>query len=524
MYSRNLEWGYFDHPPATAVLIKIGTWFSQSVLGVRIANVISITASIWMLWVMCKKYGKDLLLFVSLICGTIIFHVYGFIIVPDAPLLASAILYFWALEKFINKGNRYIIPLSIAVALMLYSKYHGVLILFFTIIAYPQLLKKKSFWLVAVGSFTLFLPHILWQINHNYPTLQYHLLNRIKKPYKISHTTNYILGLILITGPLLSFILWYAIYKLKTISVWEKILKYNAFGFVIFFLIMSFRGKIEPNWNCIVVIPLLILGYKYLRDQKKLRKWALCLGGITLLISLLFRFFLANDYLYNKLDNYVKVKNEFYHWDQWAKKIEDVAGEKPVVFINSYQRASKYTFYTGKTAISYNTVNYRKNQFNIWDIESKLQGKDVLVIYREEKDFLTHLSTKPEDLYYASLKKFRSFQQIHISSQDEKLVLETGKKYARDITLVNNYTVPVTFKETEALSPEIVVWFYAKNQLVAEASVKIEKQFLLPGESFTQKVYFETPLEGGGYNLIFALRNKYLPPGQNSRTVELILQ
>ena len=259
MYSRNLDWGYFDHPPATAVLIKIGSWISKNELGVRMANVIAITASIILLWSMCKKYGKDLLLFIILLSGTIIFHVYGFIIVPDAPLLVSAAFYFWTLEKFINNQSRYIIPLSIAVALMLYSKYHSVLILFFTILAYPQLLKKKSFWLVALGSFLLFLPHILWQIHHNYPTLQFHLLNRFKKPYIISNTTNYIFGVILITGPLLSFIYWYAVYKVKLNTVWEKILKYNAVGFVIFFFISSFRGKLSLTGIVWLLFPYLFL-------------------------------------------------------------------------------------------------------------------------------------------------------------------------------------------------------------------------------------------------------------------------
>lgn len=524
MYSKNLDWGYFDHPPATAVLIKIGTWILNNELGVRIANVISLTAAIFLLWSMCKRYGNDLLLFIILICGTIIFHVYGFIIVPDAPLITSAALYFWTLEKFINNRNRYIIPLSIAVALMIYSKYHGVLILVFTIIAYPQLLKMKSFWLVVLGSFILFLPHILWQINHNYPTLNYHLLNRIKKPYKISHTTNYILGVILITGPLLSFIYWYAVYKVEVSSVWEKILKYNAFGFIIFFFISSFRGKIEPNWNSVIVIPLLILGYKYIKEHKVLRTWAFYLGGTSIFISLVFRFLLANDYLYNKISDLIRVKNEFYNWDQWAANIESVAGDKPVVFINSYQRASKYTFYTGKSAMSYNTINYRANQFDIWDIESELQGKDVLVIYREEEPFLTPLSTIPENLYYAQMDDFRSFKKIHLSNLDEQLVLKSGKKYGMKINLLNGYSFPVNFEQSEALYPEIVVRIYSKNNLVVEDAVKVDKGILEPGESFVQEVHFRTPEEEGKYNLVFALRNKYLQPGQNSQAVKLILQ
>ncbi|MFO7719216.1 MAG: glycosyltransferase family 39 protein, partial [Gillisia sp.] len=173
MYSQNLDWGFYDHPPAVAIMIKAGYFLFENALGLRLVNVITGCISLFLLWELCTKYGADFLLFVSLIFGIIIFHVYGFISVPDGPLLASSIFYFWVLDKYLDSDKiKFVLLLALSVALMLYSKYHGFLILFFTILAVPELLKKRSFWLIALFSLILFLPHIIWQIENSYPSLQ----------------------------------------------------------------------------------------------------------------------------------------------------------------------------------------------------------------------------------------------------------------------------------------------------------------------------------------------------------------
>jgi len=179
MYSKNLDWGFYDHPPAVALMIKAGYFLFENAFGLRLVNVLTGCISLFLLWKICSKYGEDFLLFVSLISGIIIFHAYGFIVVPDGPLLASTIFYFWALDKYLNSDKiKYILILALSISLMLYSKYHGFLILLFTIIAAPKLLAKKSFWLVTLCSVILFLPHIIWQVKNSYPPLQYHLLGR----------------------------------------------------------------------------------------------------------------------------------------------------------------------------------------------------------------------------------------------------------------------------------------------------------------------------------------------------------
>jgi hypothetical protein len=49
----------------------------------------------------------------------------------------------------------------------------------------------------------------------------------------------------------------------------------------------------------------------------------------------------------------------------------------PVIFSNSYQRASKYWFYSGQTTYSQNHCSEHKNNYNYWPIEEALLGQPV---------------------------------------------------------------------------------------------------------------------------------------------------
>jgi hypothetical protein len=527
MYSKNLDWGFYDHPPAVALMIKAGCFLFENAFGLRLVNVLTGCISLFLLWKICSKYGEDFLLFVSLVSGIIIFHAYGFIVVPDGPLLASSIFYFWALDKYLDSDKmKYILILAFSIALMLYSKYHGFLILLFTIIAAPKLLVRRSFWLVTIFSIILFLPHIIWQVKNSYPPLQYHLLGRGNRAYDISFTLNYFLGILLISGPLIGFILWYAFFKISITSKWERILKYNVLGVVIFFFFSSFHSKIEPNWNIPVVIPLLIISYKYLKEKFILRKWIIVLGGITFVIGLFLRGYLASDVIFNKVSTHLKFRNEFHNWDTWAREISRKAQNRPVVFLNSYQKASKYIFYTNNLAHSYNGVGYRKNQFDLWDTEAKIQGKDVLIVSERDLPNFFPFETALGVFYISELKNFRSYNKVEIEVLNENLTFEADKTYTLEVLLTNNFPFQVDFKENKDFSVEIVVSLVKDKELIEEQifPLKLGKEGLDPGESFVQIVNYKAPHEKNRYYIFVSLKSNYLEPGINYKNKNLIVE
>src|SRR5215831_20540983 len=49
VYSKFLDWGYFDHPPMVALLIKIGYSLFHSELGVRLLIALLSTLTLWLI-------------------------------------------------------------------------------------------------------------------------------------------------------------------------------------------------------------------------------------------------------------------------------------------------------------------------------------------------------------------------------------------------------------------------------------------------------------------------------------------
>src|ERR1700694_5217211 len=83
LYSKYLAWGYFDHPPMVAVFIHIGDIIMHNELGLRLLTVLTSSASIYILWLILKKYTVDPIAFILVISGIFIFHIYGFTTTPD---------------------------------------------------------------------------------------------------------------------------------------------------------------------------------------------------------------------------------------------------------------------------------------------------------------------------------------------------------------------------------------------------------------------------------------------------------
>ena len=375
VYSRFPAWGYFDHPPMIALLIKAGSLLFPGELGVRFFIVLLNTLTILIIEKLLER--KDPFLFYA-ICGSIaVAQIGGIIAVPDLPLLFFVALYFLLFKRFMhNMKPLSAVWLGIAIALMLYSKYHGVLIVFFTLLSNPKLLVKYQTWLAAAVAVILFLPHIHWQWLHDFPSVQYHLFERNASQYKFSFSTEYLLGQLALAGPLIGWLFIYSSLKHTPASETEKAMKWSLGGIYLFFLISTFKGRVEANWTIPAFVALIALSHHYIVDHPRFRSWIFKTLPITLLLVVAARIFMA---LPLPKASWLS-KDEFHGNKEWVNEISANAGNDPVVMVNTYQQPSKYWFYAGKKALGLNTPDYRRNNFNFWPIEQEFIGKPAYVL------------------------------------------------------------------------------------------------------------------------------------------------
>ena len=147
VYAQFLDWGYFDHPPVVALFIKGGVSIFQNTLGLRLFTVLSFALSIYVLWLIVKNYLANTWLFILFVSSILIFHVYSFITTPDVPLLLFSVLFLYYYQQYLKEDKiKWALTLGLICAGLMYSKYHGVLLILFILLSNFGLFKRKSFY------------------------------------------------------------------------------------------------------------------------------------------------------------------------------------------------------------------------------------------------------------------------------------------------------------------------------------------------------------------------------------------
>ena len=515
VYAQFLDWGYFDHPPMIAIMIKLGTLVFSGELGVRLLVVVMGTASVFLIEKLTKP--KDQKLFYALVLNMAVLQIGGIIAVPDIPLLFFTALFFLAYRNYTtNNSWMSAAYLALVIALLLYSKYHGLLLVLATLSSNWKLLKQPLTWMVIVVSIVLFMPHVLWQLEHGLPSLNYHLFERVSPPYSISFTTDYVFGQLLIAGPLVGgFVIWGAL-KQRPSDQTEKAMKWSLVFVYLPFLFSSFKSRTEANWTVPLLVPLLVLSYHYIENKALLAKWVYRLLPFSLVLVLVVRLFMIMDEPFiNNLP-----KDEFHKNKVWAMDIKEKAGGLPVVFTNSYQRASKYWFYTGDTAFSLNTHLYRRSNYNFWPLEMQLQNKNVFIVGSKGSAGLTH------DLQ-AGNKAFSTDTIQHFSSYSQVILSQSSLSFDKanlTISAILNVNAPSANILNYAFNrrPEIILIVYPgkKQQPIL---VNTGKYLYNIGASVIGIKVNLPVIDGKVYQFRWGLKGSYLEPTINSSVSKLTI-
>ena len=239
LFAQQLAFGYFDHPPMIALFIRLGSFLTNSETGVRLVSVLAIASALYFTYRLSGVQKP--LLFMAAIFSVFALNLLGFMALPDAPLLLFTVLFFVAYKRFLlNENIKNVILFAVVMAALLYSKYHGILVILFTITSNIKLLKSGKFWFAAFLGVLLFTPHLLWQGNNSFVTFAYHIFERSASRYNVSVTLEYIIRPILFYGPFTAIFMYVALLKLKVNEHFDRALVGYFLGSLVSFLLRSF--------------------------------------------------------------------------------------------------------------------------------------------------------------------------------------------------------------------------------------------------------------------------------------------
>ncbi|MFY0604172.1 MAG: glycosyltransferase family 39 protein [Flavobacteriaceae bacterium] len=439
VYSQDLAFGYFDHPPLVALYIWISNHFFIGELGVRFISNIGYICMLIVTWKtidhpLKKQYTP---LFFVLFFSTALLNVYGFITVPDTPLLLFIALFLYAYKSYLKKKSflSYLL-LSLAMAGMLYSKYQGILVIFFVLISNLKLLRDPKILLSGLGTVLLFSPHLYWQFINDFPSIRYHLYERASvASYRIDDTLLHFVNAIAIIG--FTFIIFYrAFFKgIKERASFHKGLNFIIGGFFVFFLFSSFRGHVQAQWLAPILLPLILITFNYLLENKKKRKSFYYLAIANICLILFCRIIVANE-------NLSPVRLQFHGNKQWAETIKYKTKETDKLFINSYQNASIYWFYANEKAHYQKNYLGRKNQYGLIKDNESFKYDSIAHITRVRDEFskVGIKSSGKDSIFVSFIKNYKPISAIEVNINDsENLVFNTTRENNLAVIISNPY-------------------------------------------------------------------------------------
>ncbi|MGB4773667.1 MAG: glycosyltransferase family 39 protein [Daejeonella sp.] len=523
LYSQFLDWGYFDHPPMVALFIKAGDLIYHSPLTLRLITILTNTLSVYVLWKIVSKYAQNLKLFILLFSSLILFHVYGFITTSDSPLFFFSVLFFYVYQKYLEDDKlKWTVCLSLIIAGLFYSKYHGMLVIVFTVLSNINSLKRLSFWLIAGFSLILFIPHIWWQFQNNFPSLYYHLIDRSAKSYKFNYTSEYLLAQFFLAGPLIGWYIYKSAMLGKPQDQFIKTLKFNCYGIFAFFLLSTFKGRVEPHWTLIAFIPLFILSYIYLSQKTNIPKWFSKLAVVNIVLILITRVLIMVPIPGIKEIGFIA---NYFDSEKLAKQLKEKAGDEFIILERGFQGASLYDYYNNTTkGFAYDSRYYRKTQFDLWPIEDSLRNKRVYYISQENlSSFHQDTLKSGKQTYFGRwIDQVRLYQKVMIETDSIKASYKPNEKFALKLKVDNPYQVPINFSNhLEKWDVYIEYGFMEKGKFLDFKSLNRDyEQLRIPSLKQAEfSANLQAPAIAGKYKLIFSIRTEPFSGSRNSKMI-----
>ena len=412
-WSRHLADGYFDHPPAIAWLIRLGTLIAgDTPLGIRLGPVLTGTAMTLIVCASARRIaGNRAALIAALAVALMPLSAAGLVLAtPDAPLLAATAAMLYALIRALEappkspESDRWWVLAGIALGLAAASKYTAVLIplaAFTAMILRRDLrprLKDPGPYVATLVSLVVFSPVIMWNAEHGWASFAFQL------SHGLGHVDGSVArrelellgGQVALVSPILFALLCLTVAKTMVAPVAERahtrasvtgLLTFVVALVFMFFAYSATKRRVEANWPAIAYVP----GVLVLAAHTGKRAWNLWLkAGLALTAGL-------SGVVY--VNTFVPILQIPAHrdpvarsagWSDLARAVEQELRRQPSghtwVAADRYQEASLLAFYLAEQANTFAlNLTSRANQFDLWPgFQQRARAGDALVLVTDE--------------------------------------------------------------------------------------------------------------------------------------------
>jgi len=273
IWSKHLAFGYYDHPPGVALVIRFGTMIAgDTELGVRLVSILLALPMSFAVYRTAEILfgGARVAANATILLNVTLMAAVGTLVVtPDAPLLvaSSFVLFFLAKVLESDRGSWWL-AVGAAAGVALISKYTAMFFgpaIVIWLISVPRLRKWfLSPWLYLGGllALAIFSPVILWNADHHWVSFIKQLGRGEVTQFRIAFIGELIPTQIVFATPLVFILGAMGLYALARRGDGAQASRalINAMFWVItlYFLWHSLHARVEANWFAPVYPPLAI--------------------------------------------------------------------------------------------------------------------------------------------------------------------------------------------------------------------------------------------------------------------------
>jgi 4-amino-4-deoxy-L-arabinose transferase-like glycosyltransferase len=413
-WSRHLAGGYFDHPPAIALLIRAGAWHgtpsgasldASTPLSVRFFAVLAgAVASLATAAIARRLAGGAAAVRAAVVLALMPLVASGLVLAtPDSPLLAASAVGLYCVVRAVQSplqsraSLRWWCAAGIALGVAFASKYTSILLpltITAAVLMRPSLrarLREPGPYVACVLATLVFLPVLQWNAAHDWISFRFQIQHGLGAPKgsMLKRELDLVGGQLGLVSPIL--------FALAAGAVWRTLrrplddarfaLAVVAVGSWAFFVYSASRRSVEPNWPAPSYVPgvaLLAALATTERSQRWLRRGV---ALAALLVAVLYLHALVPMLpLPARRDPLARNAG----WDGIAARVEEArrrAGGRSWAGADRYQDVSELAYHLpGRPMTFCICLHGRHNQYELWPgfAQRALPG-DALVLALDER-------------------------------------------------------------------------------------------------------------------------------------------
>ena len=345
-WSEALDWGYYDHPPAVAWMIRVGTLvLGDSELGVRAAGIL-LGACVLGLLLYTERGERDLL--ATLLLGAPLTALGGLLATPDVVLLAAWVLAPWAVER-----ERWLLA-GVACGAALLAKHTGWVL-------WPALLlatraRPPGIWIAGLVAGVVVLPNLQWNHAHDWVSYGFQLGHGFQGDRSaLAGFGTFVGGQAALANPFVFLAVLGWLFRGER-DVWW----WSAAVPLALFTVASVVGHSEPNWGAPTLV-VACVGVARMRGRVRRLAWVGAVLGAAL--STLVVVHVA----VHPVLPWPKEPTQELAMGQVIGEAAEAWGYEPVL-TSRYQEAAWVRFYGGVEATTVPGIG-RTDQFDFWPRE-----------------------------------------------------------------------------------------------------------------------------------------------------------